>query len=112
VQTQAIALRRKAMKSHDTVVGVFEDRNQAQRAINELKRAGFSDDKIGLTARETGFATAGEVEGTEEDTYASEGATAGPGCCRRLAQPLPVERWRPYCQARPPVPRPPDWPAH
>ena len=31
-----------------TVVGVFEDRQQADRAIDELGRAGFRHDQIGV----------------------------------------------------------------
>jgi uncharacterized protein (TIGR02271 family) len=57
-----------------TVVGVFEDRRLAQQAVDELKRAGFSDDEIGVaTRREEGERT---YEG-EEESYAGEGAVAG-----------------------------------
>ena len=34
-----------------TVVGVFEDRQQADRAIDELRKAGFRDDQIGVAMR-------------------------------------------------------------
>jgi uncharacterized protein (TIGR02271 family) len=48
-------------------VGVFEDRSDAERAVNELRRAGFRDDQIG-------FAGHGEApEGSES------WQTAGPG---------------------------------
>ena len=32
----------------NTVVGVFEDRQKAQQAVNELKQAGFREDQIGI----------------------------------------------------------------
>ena len=35
-------------KKRNTVVGVFEDRQHANMAIDELKRAGFRDDQIGI----------------------------------------------------------------
>lgn len=45
------------MKSVSTaqhsVVGSFETRAQAQRAIAELRRAGFRDDQIGIVSRNT-----------------------------------------------------------
>jgi len=34
-----------------TIVGVFEDRGQAQSAVDELRRADFRDDQIGFVAR-------------------------------------------------------------
>ncbi|HEY3081924.1 MAG TPA: hypothetical protein VGM69_18695 [Chloroflexota bacterium] len=52
-----------------TVVGVFEDRSQADRAVEELRRLGFRDDQIGYAVRgtegaadtvETGKTAAGE----------------------------------------------------
>lgn len=64
------------MKDTSTVIGVFDDRGQAQRAVNELKSAGFREDQIGVTAP-------GESEGdgstkTEsQGTHASQGAVAG-----------------------------------
>ncbi len=39
------------MKQHSVVVGVFADQAQAQPAIAELRRAGFSDDEIGFLTR-------------------------------------------------------------
>ena len=37
-----------------TVIGVFADRDQANRAIDELRRAGFGYDRIRLVERGTG----------------------------------------------------------
>ena len=34
-----------------TIVGVFEDRQQADRAVDDLRRAGFRDDQIGVAMR-------------------------------------------------------------
>jgi uncharacterized protein (TIGR02271 family) len=58
-----------------TVVGVFNDREQARHAVAELRRAGFRDDQIGVVARDASDrATAG---GTETGSHAEEGAVAG-----------------------------------
>ena len=35
-----------------TVAGLFNDREQARQAVNDLKNAGFSDDQIGIAARD------------------------------------------------------------
>jgi hypothetical protein len=61
-----------------TIVGVFDDRRQADRAVDELRRAGFRDDQIGVAWRheEGEF----DVEGTEDatdETRAGTGAAAG-----------------------------------
>ena len=59
-----------------TVVGVFEDRRQAERAVGELRRAGFPDDRVGFIARERG--AAGPPEGgCDTNTRTEEGMTAG-----------------------------------
>jgi Heat induced stress protein YflT len=59
-----------------TVVAVFNSRNQAESAVDELQRAGFNRDQIGVVARDAeGQARAQRKEG--EDTYAEEGAVAG-----------------------------------
>ena len=39
------------MAQQSTIVGVFDDRLQADRAIDELRRAGFRDDQIGVAMR-------------------------------------------------------------
>jgi len=63
-------------------VGVFEDRQQAQRAVDELRRAGFRDDQIGVAAREgegvRGANTIGET-GSKAEEGALTGALAGAG---------------------------------
>jgi len=35
-----------------TIVGAFEHRRDAERAIEDLHRAGFRDDQIGIAARD------------------------------------------------------------
>ena len=58
-----------------TIVGVFEDRAHAQQAINDLKRAGFRDDQIGVTSRDA--ARTGDGDGDDGDNYAAEGGMTG-----------------------------------
>jgi uncharacterized protein (TIGR02271 family) len=58
-----------------TVVGVFEDRAAAQRAVNELKRLGFDDNQIGVISRER--SEGGDAGDDDEGSYAGEGAAAG-----------------------------------
>src|SRR5579871_3150861 len=59
-------------KTH--VVGVFEDFEMAQRAIEELRRDGFRDDQIGLVARDES-----QVHNISSDRVetAEEGALSG-----------------------------------
>ncbi len=61
-----------AMIQHVVAVGVFTDRVQAQRAIDALRRAGFSDDEVG-------FLTRAEVADTGEQVAgdAASGAVGG-----------------------------------
>lgn len=56
-----------------TAVGVFEDRTQAQRVIQELKRVGFTESQIGMTGRHDVDAAVGE----DVETYAAEGGMTG-----------------------------------
>jgi uncharacterized protein (TIGR02271 family) len=62
-------------KKKNLVVGVFESRMAAERAIADLKRAGFTDDQIGMVGRDAEGNTI--ATGTAEETYADEGAVAG-----------------------------------
>jgi hypothetical protein len=58
-----------------TVVGVFEDRLHANKAITELHQAGFDQSQIGVAMRHTD----GEPQAlsTEPDTHAGSGALTG-----------------------------------
>jgi uncharacterized protein (TIGR02271 family) len=66
-----------AAKQRSTVVGVFEDRQAADRAVAELKRAGFRDDQIGVAMRHTEGATGVTATGGTGETYAEEGGVTG-----------------------------------
>jgi len=63
-----------AAKQRSTVVGVFEDRHHADKAVAELKQAGFRDDQIGVAMRHTGGSAGASDTG---ETYAEEGAGTG-----------------------------------
>jgi hypothetical protein len=63
-----------------TVIAVFEDRRQAQQAVDELFQAGFREDQIGVIAHDPGTAETepGETRFTEtHGTRAGEGALTG-----------------------------------
>jgi len=64
-------------KQRSTVVGVFEDRQAADRAVAELKRSGFRDDQIGVAMRHTEGATGDTTTSGTGETYAEEGGVAG-----------------------------------
>jgi len=66
-----------------TVVGVFEDRHQADKAVNELLKSGFRQDQIGVAMRHaegaTGATTSDEADATEAGSGAMTGALTGLG---------------------------------
>jgi len=62
------------MMARSTVVGVFDNRENAQRAIEALKDSGFGADDIGVTMRDQR-----EAAMVMEDTGASAGAGATTG---------------------------------
>lgn len=64
-----------AMHERDVLVGVFDHRSQAQQAVNELKRAGFTDEQIGVIARSDSTDTASDDDSS--GSYAEEGAITG-----------------------------------
>jgi uncharacterized protein (TIGR02271 family) len=66
------------MSDRTTVIAVFDDRTEAQRAIGELKRAGFTEKEIGVTTRDgdSGDGKLARAAG-KGDTHAAEGAAAG-----------------------------------
>ena len=59
-----------------TVVGVFDDRRQAERAIDALNRAGFRDDQIGFAMRD-GEAPGGHAPPGETEAEGGVGAATG-----------------------------------
>ena len=48
------------MSDHSTVVGVFTDDAEAEQAVDELRRVGFSDDEISVSRH--GATTSGFME--------------------------------------------------
>jgi len=64
-------------KNQTTVVGVFEDRFQANKAVEDLKKAGFRDDQIGVAMRHSEGSTESATTPTGGETYAEEGAATG-----------------------------------
>jgi len=66
-----------AANQRPTVVGVFEDRRDADQAVADLKKAGFRDDQIGVAMRHTEGATGAAATADTGETYAEEGAATG-----------------------------------
>ena len=68
------------MAERTVVVGVFTDGSRAEQAMNELRQAGFLDDRIGFVVRDTSASevipTAAEAK-TEAHTGATTGAVTG-----------------------------------
>jgi uncharacterized membrane protein len=62
------------MQTRDTVVAVFDERDDAEDAIKALKSAGFREEDIGLVARNRDEAG---VPARDDDTKAGEGAATG-----------------------------------
>jgi len=64
-----------------TVVGVFRDRQQAERAIAELRQMGFNDDQIGFVMQGqdggTTTTTSGQAQGENAGAGAATGAVTG-----------------------------------
>jgi heat induced stress protein YflT len=66
------------MSDRTTVIGVFDDRAAAQRAIAALKRAGFTEKEIGVTTRDGDSADGRLADaGEKKETHATEGAITG-----------------------------------
>jgi len=63
-------------RTHTTAVGVFQDRQQAQQAVNELRRAGFREDQIGVAARD-GHPVEGAKDVQGKGSKAAVGAATG-----------------------------------
>ncbi|VTR92867.1 Uncharacterized protein OS=Singulisphaera acidiphila (strain ATCC BAA-1392 / DSM 18658 / VKM B-2454 / MOB10) GN=Sinac_4599 PE=4 SV=1 [Gemmata massiliana] len=61
----------------NTTVGVFSTRDAAERAIDELKSAGYRDNQIGLVAQDSRGRTVVADGSGSEQTNAAEGAAIG-----------------------------------
>jgi hypothetical protein len=58
-----------------TVVGVFENPTQAQKAVNDLRKAGYRDDQIGVVSHNRDGSA--NVSNDASGNKAAEGAAAG-----------------------------------
>jgi hypothetical protein len=78
--TMADRSRTPNMANGQTVVGIFDGQNDAEKALNELKSAGFMPDQVSVVAKDTGE-TKSMVErsdmGGAETTGAGTGALMG-----------------------------------
>ena len=64
------------MTQRTTAVGVFDNHVDAQRAVNELRRAGFTESEIGVASRD-GHPVAGASVAGDKASKVATGATAG-----------------------------------
>lgn len=64
-----------------TVIGVFRSQNQAERAVDALRKKGFSDQEISIVAKDHGKARAADQRGKNaaQDQSIGEGASWGAG---------------------------------
>jgi len=62
-------------QQRSTVVGVFTDRVHADKAVSELRKAGFREDQIGLAMRHTDAGTDATTD--DEGSHAGSGAVTG-----------------------------------
>lgn len=68
------------MTSATVVVGVFDDRNAAEAALDELHQAGFAREDLGFALRGSDVARGGMITdavGAKDSSGAIEGATTG-----------------------------------
>jgi len=69
-----------SVQQRTTIVGVFEDRLHADMAVDDLRKAGFRDEQIGVARRrDDGETEATADEGSHAGTGAVAGAVAGAG---------------------------------
>lgn len=64
-------------QQRSTVVGVFEDRVHADKAVSELLKAGFRQDQIGVAMRHADEATSASTMADPNGTHAGSGAITG-----------------------------------
>jgi len=64
-------------QQRSTIVGVFSDHIQADRAVTELRNAGFREDQIGVAGRHDEATIKSGVASDEEGSHAGTGAVAG-----------------------------------
>ena len=62
-----------------TTVGIFATREAANRAIAELRQSGYSDDHIGLVAKDSKSGKTVRTDGSGDvESNVAEGAAIGP----------------------------------
>jgi hypothetical protein len=69
-----------ATATRTLLVGVFDDRSEAEQAVDDLEQAGFNQDDIGFALRGSDVAQGGTVTdavGTKDDVGAATGAVTG-----------------------------------
>src|SRR2546421_11625142 len=66
------------MDQNNTVIGIFEDQNQAAQAVDELRQAGFSDQQVEFVYRE-GVAVVTKPDSGIEDTTGTTVDATGRG---------------------------------
>ena len=66
-----------AAKQRSTVVGVFQDRDRANQAVNELVNAGYRQDQIGVAMPGTEAETRRTTTEASDQSQAGSGAVAG-----------------------------------
>src|SRR4051794_41045309 len=64
-------------QQRSTIVGVFQDHFQADRAVDELRRAGFREDQIGVAGRQVEGVSDTGVAASEEGSHVGSGAVTG-----------------------------------
>src|SRR5215218_283492 len=63
--------------TRSVAVGVFEDRRHAQAAVDDLRRAGFREDQVGVIARDEAGRVSTTVETAGTGSMMAEGAATG-----------------------------------
>src|SRR5438270_2082027 len=63
------------MDQNNTVIGIFEDQNQAAQAVDELRQAGFSDQQVEFVYREGVAVVTKTDSGVEDSTGTTVDAT-------------------------------------
>ena len=66
-----------AAKQSSTVVGVFQDRHEADKAVGELLKAGFRQDQIGVAMRHNEGTGLTSTTGDVDESHAGSGAVTG-----------------------------------
>lgn len=74
--TMADRSRTQNMATGQTVVGIFDGQNDAEKALNELKDAGFTPDQVSVVAKDTSE-TKSMVEGSSMGGAETSGIGTG-----------------------------------